>query len=73
MRWFVIACVIGFPFWLAFAWFYEFTPQGLRRESEITPGASITHSTARKLDFAIIGVMAVAIVLLVTNQFVLHT
>ena len=30
-RWFVIAGIIGFPFWLAFAWFYEFTPQGLKR------------------------------------------
>ncbi|MFI4970684.1 MAG: hypothetical protein ACHP7D_10805, partial [Lysobacterales bacterium] len=28
-RWFLIAAVIGFPFWLAFAWFYEFTPTGL--------------------------------------------
>ncbi|HET6907143.1 MAG TPA: hypothetical protein VFH52_09365, partial [Rhodanobacteraceae bacterium] len=29
VRWFVIAAIIGFPFWIAFAWFYEFTPQGL--------------------------------------------
>ena len=36
-RWFVVAAVIGFPFWLAFAWFWEFTPQGLKRESEIDP------------------------------------
>jgi hypothetical protein len=26
-RWFVVAAIIGFPFWLAFAWFYEFTPE----------------------------------------------
>ncbi|MEO6968108.1 MAG: tetratricopeptide repeat protein [Rhodanobacteraceae bacterium] len=69
-RWFLIAAIIGFPFWLAFAWFYEFTPQGLKRESEIDPGDSIAHSTGRKLDFWIIGVMAVAIVLLLTNTFV---
>lgn len=71
-RWFVIACCIGFPFWIAFAWFYEFTPQGLKRESEVAPGDSITHSTGRKLDFWIIGVLAVAVVLLVTNTFVLR-
>ena len=70
-RWFLVAAIIGFPFWLAFAWFYEFTPQGLKRESEIDPADSITHSTARKLNFWIFGVMAVAIVLLLTNQFVL--
>ena len=26
-RAFAIAGVIGFPFWLAFAWFFEFTPK----------------------------------------------
>ena len=70
MRAFVIVCVIGFPFWVAFAWFYEFTPQGIKRESEIAPSDSATHSTARKLDFAIIAVMAVAIVLLASGYFV---
>ncbi|MGH8233367.1 MAG: tetratricopeptide repeat protein [Rhodanobacteraceae bacterium] len=71
-RWFLVAAVIGFPFWIAFAWFYEFTPTGLKRESEIAPDDSIAHRTGRKLDFAIIGILAVAVVLLVTNQFVLH-
>ncbi len=71
-RWFLVAAVIGFPFWLAFAWFYEFTPTGLKRESEIEPADSIAHHTGRKLDFWIIGVLAVAVVLLLTNQFVLH-
>jgi TolB-like protein len=71
-RWFLVAAVIGFPFWLAFAWFYEITPSGLKRESEIAPSDSIARSTGRKLDFWIIGIMAVAIVLLVTNQFVLR-
>jgi TolB-like protein len=69
-RWFLIACIIGFPFWIAFAWFYEFTPSGLKRESEIDPFDSIAHSTGRKLDFWIIGVLTVAVVLLLTNQFV---
>jgi TolB-like protein/Flp pilus assembly protein TadD len=71
-RWFVIACAIGFPFWIAFAWFFEFTPEGIKRESEVEPDESITHHTGRKLDFAIIGVLAIAVVLLVTDRFVLH-
>jgi TolB-like protein/Tfp pilus assembly protein PilF len=69
-RWVVIAGVVGFPFWIALAWFYEWTPQGLKRESDIAPQDSITHHTGRKLDFAIIGVLAVAVVLLVTDRFV---
>ena len=71
-RWFLVAAGIGFPFWIAFAWFYEFTPEGLKRESEIDPAESITHHTGRKLDFAIIGVLAVAVVLLLTDRFVLR-
>jgi len=54
------------------SWFYEFTPEGLKRESEIDRGESITHRTGRKLDFAIIGVLAVAVVLLLTDRLVLR-
>ncbi|TAN05559.1 MAG: hypothetical protein EPN36_05675 [Rhodanobacteraceae bacterium] len=73
-RWFVIACAIGFPFWVAFAWYYKLTPEGLKLESDTTtPNDHGFHRAfGRKLDIWIIGVMAVAIVLLVTNTFVLH-
>src|SRR5262245_45705136 len=71
-RWFLVAAGIGFPFWIAFSWFYEFTPEGLKRESDIDPAKSITHHTGRKLDFAIIGVLTVAVVLLLTDRFVLR-
>ena len=72
LRWFLVAAAIGFPFWIAFAWFYEFTPEGLKRESEIDRTESITRHTGRKLDFAIIGVLTVAVVLLLTDRFVLR-
>src|SRR4029077_2390271 len=71
-RWFLVAAVIGFPFALVLSWFYEFTPEGLKRESEIDQAESITHRTGRKLDFAIIGVLTVAVVLLLTDRFVLR-
>jgi len=70
VRGFVIAGAVGFPFWLAFAWLYEWTPEGLKRESDIAPGESITRRTGRKLDFAIIGVLAIVVVLLLTDRFV---
>lgn len=69
-RAFVVAGAIGFPLWLLFAWFYEFTPEGFKRESNIPEGQSITRQTGRKLDFWIIGVLAVALVLLLTDRFV---
>src|SRR5690348_1670322 len=68
-RWFVVAACIGLPFWIAFAWFYELTPQGLKRESEIAPGDSVARSTGRKLDKWIIAVLVVAVVLLLANTF----
>jgi hypothetical protein len=72
-RWFVIACAIGFPFWVAFAWYYKLTPEGLKLESDDTsPDHAFHRATGRKLDLWIIGVMALAIVLLITNTFVLH-
>jgi TolB-like protein/Flp pilus assembly protein TadD len=71
-RWLLVAAGIGFPFWSAFAWFYEFTPEGLMRESEIDPAKSISYHTGRKLDFAIISVLAIAVVLLLTDRFVLR-
>src|SRR5262245_10159328 len=70
-RWFLVAAAIGFPFWIAFSWFYEFTPEGLKRESEIDRAESITHRTG-KLDLAIFGVLAAAVVLLLTDRFVLR-
>ncbi len=72
VRWFIVAAIVSFPFWIAFSWFYEFTPEGIKRESEVEPHESITHLTGRKLDFAIIAVLTMAVVLLVTDRFVLH-
>ncbi len=54
------------------SWFYEWTPQGIQRESDVAADASITQQTGKKLDRWIIAVLALAVILLVTNQFVLH-
>ena len=47
VRWIVVAAVIGLPFAMLFSWFYEWTPQGLQRESDITPNESISRQTGR--------------------------
>lgn len=73
VRWFLVACAIGFPFWIAFAWIYRLTPAGLRRESDFNDVDPALHrSTGRRLDFWIISVLAVAVVLLLTNQLAWH-
>jgi len=68
----VIAVVIGFPFAMAFSWFYEWTPQGIKRESEVVHSASITRETGKKLDKAIIAVLALAVIVLLADRFLLH-
>ncbi|HJT97042.1 MAG TPA: hypothetical protein VJ696_01905 [Rhodanobacteraceae bacterium] len=70
VRWIVVAALIGFPLLIAFAWFYEITPQGLKRESDVDRDESIARLTGRRLDRGIIAVLLVAIVLLAANQFV---
>ena len=54
------------------SWFYEWTPHGLQRESEIPPNESIAGQTGKRFDRWIIAILALAVVLLLTNQFVLH-
>ena len=72
VRWIVVAAAIGFPFAMVFSWFYEWTTQGLQLESEIPPNESITRQTGRNLDRWIIAILALAVVLLLANTFVLH-
>src|SRR6478672_11862949 len=64
VRWIVVAAAIGFPFVLLFSWFYEWTPQGLQRESAIPPNESITRQSDKKFDRWIIAILALAVVLL---------
>ncbi|MDH3841913.1 MAG: hypothetical protein OES35_13445, partial [Chromatiales bacterium] len=61
---FVIAVAAGLPLALVFAWAYEMTPEGIRREKKVDPGQSITRTTGRKLNRMIIGLLVLVIVLL---------
>ncbi len=57
-----VLVLIGFPLALIFAWAFELTPEGLKKEKDVDRSESITQITGRKLDFVIIGVLAVALV-----------
>jgi len=61
----------GFPIAVIFAWAFELTPEGLKKEKDVDRSESITHLTGRKLDFAIIGVLAVAVVYFVSEKLFL--
>jgi len=65
----VVVIAIGFPFALAFSWFYELTPQGLKRESEVPRDESMTHRTGRNLDRWIIAVLVLLVTFLLLERF----
>jgi len=62
---------IGFPVALIFAWAYEITPDGIKREAEVDRSQSITNRTGRRLDSLIIGVLVVAVGMLLVDKFIL--
>ena len=51
----------GFPVVLIFAWAYELTPDGLKRDKDVDKSRSIAPQTGKKLNHAIMVLMAVAI------------
>ena len=60
--------IIGFPLIVAFAWAYELTPEGIRRESELPPSIDIRHASGRRLDYITIGMIAVALLFFVAQR-----
>ena len=65
----VLVLALGFPAALLFAWIYELTPDGLKQASRIEPQQSITEQTGRRLDRAIIAVLAIALAYFVADKF----
>jgi adenylate cyclase len=60
---------VGFPAVVIFAWVYEITPEGLKPTVEVPHGQSIRRLTGRRLDRAIIAVLAVALAYFVVDKF----
>ena len=71
MKAFSSLVILGFPLTLVIAWAFELTPEGIKREAEVDRTESIRHQTGRKLDFIIIGVLAVGIIYFAVDKFVL--
>ena len=62
--------ILGFPLALFFAWAFEMTPDGVKKEKDVDRAESITQHTGRKLDFIIIGVLTVAVAIFSIDKFV---
>jgi len=65
---FVLA-LVGLPAAMVFAWVYEMTPEGLKREAEVDRSQSITVATGQRLDRVIIAFLAITVVFLVAGRY----
>ncbi|MDX1381646.1 MAG: hypothetical protein R3233_11020, partial [Xanthomonadales bacterium] len=68
LRTLVLLAVIGLPGVLIFAWVFELTPEGLKRERDVDRSRSITANTGRKLDRVIIVFLVLVIVALAADR-----
>jgi TolB-like protein/Tfp pilus assembly protein PilF len=64
--------LIGFPFALIFAWAFEMTPEGIKREAEVDRNQSITGTTGKKLNHTIIIILSIALGFMLVDKFVLE-
>jgi TolB-like protein/Tfp pilus assembly protein PilF len=66
---FMLALGLGFPIALIFAWAFEMTPEGIKKEKDVDRTQSITHKTGQKLNRSIIAVLVIAVALLLFDRF----
>jgi TolB-like protein/Tfp pilus assembly protein PilF len=60
--------ILGFPLAVFFAWAFELTPEGIKKEKDVDRRASITAETGRRLNVLIIAVLAIAVALLLLER-----
>lgn len=62
--------LLGFPIALVFAWAFELTPDGVKLTASVPEGESIAPNTGRKLDFVIIGGLALVAMMIVADRLI---
>jgi len=65
----MLVLAIGLPLVLLFAWAFEMTPEGIKREKDVDRSQSITPHTGKKLNNTILILMALAIGYLLFDKF----
>ena len=64
----LVFIVVGLVPALIFAWAFEMTPEGIKKESDVDRSGSITPQTGRKLNKVIIGSLVIAVALLLVDR-----
>lgn len=69
----VVLLLLGLPLVLFFAWAFELTPEGVKREKDVDRSQSITPQTGQKLNRLTFTVMALAIAYFALDKFVMNS
>ncbi len=69
---FIVLLLVGFPIALIFAWAFELTPEGVKKTQEVDKEASVTADTGRKLNYAIIATLVIALGYSVFERVTFH-
>ncbi|HEY5775422.1 MAG TPA: hypothetical protein VIS57_04990, partial [Xanthomonadales bacterium] len=69
MKSFLGFLIIGFPLAIFFAWAFELTPEGVKRESQVDRSQSIAAQTGQKLNYSIMVIMALALAWFAWDRF----
>ena len=69
MKMLLTVLALGLPVVLFFAWAFEITPEGVKRERDVDRSQSIKPTTGKKLNNAILVLMALAIGYLLFDRF----
>jgi TolB-like protein len=67
----VLLLVIGFVPALVFAWVFELTPEGIKREGEVAPVESLAPRTARRMDRLLLVALLLALGYFAVDKFLL--
>jgi len=59
--------ILGFPLAVVLSWIFDLTPEGLERTGPVPVSGRVAKSSERKLDFAIIGALVLALGFVVYN------
>jgi TolB-like protein/cytochrome c-type biogenesis protein CcmH/NrfG len=65
----VVVFLLGLPLVLVFAWAFEMTPEGLKREEDVDRSHSITANTGKKLDYATVFGIVLILAVVVSDRF----
>ena len=66
----VLVVTIGLPVALFFAWAFEMTPEGVKREKDVDRSQSITPQTGKKLNSTIMVLLVLTVAYLLYDKFV---